>query len=213
MLGRYDLARARAQLMYQKDPAPALQLLQQAASRQPQDPLLMNSLGALLTRSGHPQEALAYYQKAIALKPDYHKAHYNYILALGSLGRWDEARLHFSKSLKGREPNLEKVLLQAQVLQPDLVEAESLVESQPQNGQAWLQLAQLKLRLHMVGAGADLEKSVQWAPKNVDAWAELGLWRAQQDDRAGAAQAWQEALRLSPQGAQAPVIRQQLESL
>ena len=65
----------------------------------------------------------------------------------------------------------------------------------------------------MVGAEADLEKAVQFAPKNVDAWAQLGLRRAQLGNQAGAAQAWQEALRLSPEGPQAPLIRQQLEQL
>jgi len=212
LLGRYDLAQARGQLLYGQ-PDTAFQLLARSAARQPRDPLLMNSLGALLTRSGHPQEALTYYQKAIALKPDYDKAHYNYILALGSLGRWDEARQDFGQSLKGREPNLEKVLLQAQILQPDLLEAESQLENNPQDGEAWLRLGLLKARLQMVGAQSDLEKAVQCAPKNAEAWAQLGLMRAQKGDRAGAAQAWGEALKLSPSGPQADQIRQQMEQL
>ena len=209
LLGLYDIAEARSQFAYHH--RSGLALLQRAAARQPEDPLLQNSLGAMLTRAGQPQEALPFYARAIALKPDYDKAHYNYILALGSLGRWEEARRHFSTSLKGREPNLEKLLLQAQVLQPDLEEARARTQAHPQDGDAWLQLGLLKARLHMVGADQDLERSVQVAPQNANAWIELGLLRARNGDRSGAAIAWQQALLLEPQGPQAEQIRQQLE--
>lgn len=209
LLGLYDIAEARSQIAYRH--GSGLPLLQRAAARQPEDPLLMNSLGAMLTRAGQPQEAVPFYEKAIALKPDYDKAHYNYILALGSLGRWDEARRHFATSLKGREAKLEKVLLQAQVLQPDLEEARTRTETAPQDADAWLQLGLLKARLQMVGAAKDLERSVQLDPKQVEAWVQLGLLRAQSGDRSGAAAAWEQALRLEPQGPRADQIRQQLE--
>ena len=213
LLGTYDLSQARSQFAYRPETEPPLGLIQKAAERQPEDPLLMNSLGALLVRHQHPEEALVYYRKAVELKPDYSKARYNLIVALCSLGRFDEARQEFQRSLKGRDESLEKMLLQAQVLQPDLVEAEARTQSRPEDAEAWLELGLLKARLHMVSAARDLERATELAPKNVEAWANLGLLRARVGNRAGAKTAWQAALEADPQGPQAEMLREQLQRL
>lgn len=214
LLGLYDLTQARSLLAYHPEAwQQSLELLRKAAERQPKDPLLMNSLGALLVRHRHPEEALAYYQRAVELKPDYSNAQRNLIVALCSLGRFDEARAQFQRSLKGRDQNLENLLLQAQLLQPDLLQAETLTQDQPQDANAWLQLGQLKARLHIVSALTDLERATQLAPKNVEAWANLGLLRAREGDLSGARQAWHTALEVDPRGPQAEALREQLGRL
>jgi tetratricopeptide (TPR) repeat protein len=211
LLGLYDLAQARSILSYQGKPDQALPPLQRAADRQSEDALLMNSIGALLVRHRRPEEALIFYKKAVELQPDYAKAQHNLVLALCSLGRFEEAREQFKKS--PRDQNLEKALLQARVLEPDLEEAEERTRTHPQQSEAWLQLGLLKARLNVVSAVEDLEKATQLAPANVEAWAQLGLLRARAGDRIGAQQAWQAGLRADPKGPMAETLRTELEKL
>lgn len=164
LLCLYDLAESRSLFAYHRDPG--LQLLQRAAERQPDDALLLNSIGATLTRYGKPEKALDYYRKALAVRPDYAPARRNAVVALASLGHWQEARQIFDAHLKGREPALDRLLLEAQILQPDFEEAQARTAQDPGNSEAWLQLALLKVRLHRADAVSDLEKCLQLNPKD-----------------------------------------------
>ncbi len=59
-----------------------------------------SNLGMYMTESGKPVEAIAPLQKAIALKPDFAKAHYNLGLAFARLQNFDQAIVHFEKALE-----------------------------------------------------------------------------------------------------------------
>ena len=71
--------------------------------------LARNNLGTVLLLKGRPDEAIASYEKAIALKPDYAEAHYNAGNALSQNGDTSAAIAHFRKALE---------------LQPDYPEAD-----------------------------------------------------------------------------------------
>ncbi len=67
---------------------------------------LLNALGWAFFQEGKSAEAIAVYEKVLALDPTHLKAHNNVALALAELGQVDKAALHFRKSLK-LEPKAE----------------------------------------------------------------------------------------------------------
>ncbi|MDT9191176.1 MAG: tetratricopeptide repeat protein, partial [Limnospira sp. PMC 894.15] len=63
--------------------------------------------GNQLLRSGKLEEAVAAYQKAIALHPNFHWSHYKLGEALEQLGRLEEARVAYQKATD-LNPSLDK---------------------------------------------------------------------------------------------------------
>jgi len=59
-----------------------------------------NNLGNTLLQKGHVDEAIAHYQKALQINPDYAKAHNNLGIALLQKGSVDEAIAHYQKALQ-----------------------------------------------------------------------------------------------------------------
>jgi tetratricopeptide (TPR) repeat protein len=59
-----------------------------------------NNLGNELTRQGELDEAIAHYQTALQIKPDYAEAHYNLAEALVRKGGVDEAIFHYETALR-----------------------------------------------------------------------------------------------------------------
>ncbi len=69
----------------------ALALLWEAAGLAPRDPDIQNRLGEALERIGVLEAAVDAYQRALAERPTFRKASNNLILALGKVGRGEEA--------------------------------------------------------------------------------------------------------------------------
>jgi spermidine synthase len=102
-----------------------------------------------LAGSGQVEEAIAHYQKALEIKPDFTEAHNNLGNALAGSGRFAEAIAHYRKALEIKRDyvdarrNLEVVLaLQGTVLTA-LTERRELLRSRPKdvtllNDTAWL---------------------------------------------------------------------------
>jgi len=65
------------------------------------------NLGAALLGQNKRDEALAAYQRALALQPEYEEAHFSAALILLELGRLDEARPHLDRSLALRPGSAE----------------------------------------------------------------------------------------------------------
>ena len=121
----------------------ALDTVQDLLKDYPKEPLLFNISGACHAGLGQLDEAVKDYGHAIAIKPDYAKAHFNLAGALQDLGQLEAAVNSFEKSIK-IEPayaeahnNLGNVLKelkqdepavksfkQALVIKPDYVEAQ-----------------------------------------------------------------------------------------
>lgn len=66
-----------------------------------------NSLGLALSATGHPQEAVAAYQRAIELRPDYAKARYNLAMELEKQHHLDEAIAEYMRVIE-LDPTNEK---------------------------------------------------------------------------------------------------------
>ena len=122
----------------------AADLISRAINAKPSEPIYYNSMGNMLQAQDRPDEAIAYFGKALLLKADYADAHYNLGSLLKEQGKLDDAVSCFRRALLIRPDlaeahnNLGAVLKdqglldeaiaccrQALLLKPDLVEAHS----------------------------------------------------------------------------------------
>ena len=69
--GKPSEYREAMKLIKKKDYAGAIPLLQAALKKSPQDPDIMNELGFSYRESGQLDQALIYYQQALAIDPDH----------------------------------------------------------------------------------------------------------------------------------------------
>ena len=76
----------------------------------PSDPLLLNILGACHAGLEDLHSAIKNYKKAIAIKSDYAKAHYNLGAAFHELGQLDESIISYETSLS-IDPNYAEACL------------------------------------------------------------------------------------------------------
>jgi Flp pilus assembly protein TadD len=70
----------------------------------PGDPIVHMLYAIQLARTQQNDRALAEYEEALAISPDYTEAHYNIGLLLVKLGRFDEARAHAEKAYAAGYP-------------------------------------------------------------------------------------------------------------
>jgi len=70
-----------------------------ALAVRPDDWLLYNRVGATIANSSHPEEALAYYHRALELNPGYIRARFNWGISCMNLKRYDEAAQHILDAL------------------------------------------------------------------------------------------------------------------
>ncbi|GAA5977675.1 hypothetical protein JCM10908_005053 [Rhodotorula pacifica] len=73
-----------------------------ALSMRPNDFLLWNRLGATLANSGHPEDAIQAYRKALDLRPTFTRAIYNLGVSCLNIGCYHEAAEHFLAALQGQ---------------------------------------------------------------------------------------------------------------
>ncbi|HEY2882004.1 MAG TPA: tetratricopeptide repeat protein, partial [Pirellulales bacterium] len=79
--------------------ANATTLSEDTLGKNPNCWLAHNNLGNVLLQAGKIDEAIAHYQQAVAIKPDYAEAHANWGTALAAADRFDEAIEHFQKAI------------------------------------------------------------------------------------------------------------------
>jgi len=78
----------------------ALKLGGRLSSQYPGDPTIPNILGVINARMGQTESALACYDRALAIRPDFAEVHNNRGNVLNGLGQHDEAIASFRKALK-----------------------------------------------------------------------------------------------------------------
>jgi tetratricopeptide (TPR) repeat protein len=73
------------------DIAGALAQFEAAVEANPQDPVALNNVGQVLVRDNRPQDALAYFDRAVARAPEHWAYHFNRARAYALLGQWPQA--------------------------------------------------------------------------------------------------------------------------
>jgi tetratricopeptide (TPR) repeat protein len=141
-----------------------------------------NNLGYFFERAGRKDDALASYQKALELYPDYAYAHYNLGLLHSDRGRTDEAAAHFHKALECN-PDYAKAhfnlgLLLAKTGRTDdaLAHYRKAVEIDPDYGDAHYNLALLLTDMRLTDeAVAHYRKALDLDPNRAEAHNNLGV--------------------------------------
>jgi Tfp pilus assembly protein PilF len=148
----------------------AIASFEKALEQHPDDPLVHNSMGVALARSGKIDRAAEHYRKAIAISADYPDAHSNLGALLLASGRPQEA-----------VPELE----QAIQLNPEYAEAQSNL------GAALAQLGNLDRAL------PHLRKAMELGPNDANARRNLALALAMSSDINGAVPLAEQAVKFS----------------
>jgi Flp pilus assembly protein TadD len=142
--------------------------------RRPDDPTTadaLNNLGNIARAAGHPEDALASFERAIALRPDHVAARNGRALALQALGRNDEA---------------ERELETARAIDPTFATTHS-------------NLGNLYFRRDEIERARDAYlAALRLDPEHADAHNNLGSAYFRLGDRERAAHEYREALRLDP---------------
>ena len=106
-----------------------------------------NNLGTALFQKGNVDEAIAHYQRALQIKPDYAEACYNLGNALLRMGSVDEAITHYQKALQIKPDyaeahnNLGKVLIQKGSVDEAIAHYQKALQIKPDNAETLNNLA------------------------------------------------------------------------
>jgi tetratricopeptide (TPR) repeat protein len=168
------------------DMASALQQYLAAVERNPADAESLSNLGQVLVRLNRSEEAIPYFERAIALIPNRWAYTFNLARALGAVGRWQDSVSAYRR---------------AQALYPDdYATAFNLA------------LALRKIDDHD-GAVLQFQKAISLEPNDATFRIALGMTFERLQKPADAASAYEEALRLSPQAPDAEVVRGRIAKL
>ncbi len=153
----------------------AVTIWEDAAAKEPWNDRAHNNLGVALAGCGQVDEAIAHFEKALEIKPDFTEAHNNLGLALAGRGRFDEAIAHYQKALK---------------IEPDYADAHNnLGNALASRGQVDVAIAHFKKAL-------EIRPDFEWAHNN------LGLALAGRGQVEAAIAHYQKALEIKPDGAE-----------
>jgi tetratricopeptide (TPR) repeat protein len=139
-------------------------------------PIAHNNWGAALNDQGNWPEAIAHFQQALRLNPDYAEAYNNWGLALAYQGKPAEAIVHFQQALR---------------LQPDYADAHNNWGAALNNQGNWPE------------AIAHFQQALRLKPDDADAHTNWGWALAEQGEPTEAIEHFKEALRFKPDGAEA----------
>jgi protein O-GlcNAc transferase len=198
--------------MHDLDAAEAayLRVIALDARHDPGIAIVHNNLGTVLRDRGRRGEALACFDKAIALQPDYAEAFYNRGTVLQELDRWDDALGAYAEAIGRRNDYADAISNAAIVLQQlgrtgeAIALCRQLLERHPHHADACNNMGTALLADRRPReALAAFEQALRHRPEfpealyNVgNAWRELG-------NLAEAISAYRHALRLRPDGTEA----------
>jgi tetratricopeptide (TPR) repeat protein len=146
-----------------------------AADKDPTDARPWNNMGVALAASGKTTDAIAAYDKSLAMNNDSSQTHNNLGSALAEAGRFDEA----------------------------ITQIEKAIELDPDNGTAHMNLGHLlEVTGHRDEAIEQLKAGIQIAPKNADGHNIYGVILAREGKMDEAVAELQQAVTLSPGSAE-----------
>jgi tetratricopeptide (TPR) repeat protein len=171
-----------------------------------------NNLGLALLQKGKVDEAIAHYQKALQIKPDYAEAHYNLGLALFQKGSVDEAIFHYHKALQitpdfaEAHNNLGNALLQKGNVDEAIAHYQRALQIKPDYAEAHYNLGLTLLQKGKVDeAIAHYQKALQIKPDFAETDNNLGLALLQKGKVDEAIAHYQKALQIKPDDAEAHI--------
>ena len=147
-----------------------------AAVKDPTDPRTYNNLGVALAATGHVDEAIEQYKKALSMSNDSSQTHNNLGSVLAEAGKMDEARTEIDKA----------------------------IELNPDNGSAHINLGHIieVIGGHREQAIEELTKGIELAPKSSDGHNIYGVILARMGKLDEAIVELQKAVDLAPQSAE-----------
>jgi tetratricopeptide (TPR) repeat protein len=186
-------------------------------ARNPQSWMAHNNIAINLLQKGRTDEALAHYNQALELDPNYGEAHYNLANALVRLGRVDEAIAHYEKAVELNPNNamayynLGSVLVQNGREKEGITQYRKALELDPNNAGAHNNMGAALLRLgNLDEAMAHYFKALELNPGNPEANYNLANALVQKGRFEEAVNYYKNALRLNPRNSAA---RDRLEKL
>jgi protein O-mannosyl-transferase len=163
------------------------------------------SLGVAFFEKGQLDDAVAQYQKALEINPNYVAAHYNLGNALFRKGQLDEAIAHFQKALeinpKDAEAhiNLGNALLQKEQFDEAVGQFQQAVEINPNDAEAHYDLGNaLFQKGQLEEAVGQFQKALEISPNSFATHYNLGVALFQKGELGEAITEFQEVLRLKP---------------
>jgi tetratricopeptide (TPR) repeat protein len=164
-----------------------------------------NNLGAVLMGRGKAQAAIAQYERALHLRPDYAEAHYNLGNALLPTGKVPEAIGHYQQALRIKPDyaeahnNLGNALLQAGKPQDATAQYEQALRLKPDYVEAHYNLGTVFLQAGRIQeAIGQYEHALRIRPDYADAHSNLGIALARLGRAQEAMEHWEQALRINP---------------
>ena len=168
------------------------------------------NIGDVLLQKGRVDEAIAHYQQALQLKPDYADAWYNLGNALFQKGKVDEAIARFQKALQLKPNdaktlnNLGNALLQKGQADEAMVCLQKALQINPAGAEAQNNLGNALLQKGRADeAMVHFQKALQIKPDNAEAQNNLGNALLQKGRADEAIAQYQLALQLKPDYAEA----------
>jgi protein O-mannosyl-transferase len=172
--------------------------------------LIHNMLGNALARQGKMQEAIAHYNQALQIKPDYAKAHNNLGVTLAGQAKMQEAIAHYNEALRINPNNVEvhinlAVALAAQGKVPEAIgHYTEALRIKPDFAEAHNNLGfALAGQGKMQEAMAHYNEAIRIKPDDAKAHLNLGNALAGQGKMQEAMAHYTEAIRIKPDLAQA----------
>ena len=168
------------------DYATALKQYQEAVTRNPQDAESLSNLGQVLVRMNRVEEALPFFQRALAIVPDRWSYQFNLARALGLLGRMNDAITAYRRA--------------QQLFPDDYVTTFNLALALHKSGDD-------------AAAVEQYLRAITLQPEDASFRLALGNSLLKLQKRAEAAAAYQEYLKLSPAAPDADTVRAKIAEL